>query len=217
MLSSFYRSVNYALDEVCPKSKVVKKSRSFKWYTEVHRELSERVNKAYILSRRTNRNEDHEAYKEELNIYKKRCRRDRNKSWNKFVECTKDVNEMAKLNRIIQEGERNNVNVFEKDDGSCTEPGKETLSYLINTHFPSSTDLIHIKYNSSDPHPLLDTVRGNYDKWINLPLLEEALGGFENKKSPGPDGLKPFIFEHLTDKLKDYLMIIYKCLSLIHI
>ena len=100
MLHSFYKSINYALEEVCPKTSVLKSSRSFKWYTEVHKELSERVNKAYILSRKTCRNEDHETYKSELNTYKRRCRRDRNKSWNKFVECTKDVNEMAKLNRL---------------------------------------------------------------------------------------------------------------------
>ena len=126
MLSSFYSAVNYALDEVCPKIPVSKNSKSFKWYTEEHREISERVNKAYILSRKSHRNEDFEAYKNELSIYKRRCRRDRNKSWNRFMECTKDVNEMAKLNRIIQGGERNNVNVFDKEDGTCTEPGKDT-------------------------------------------------------------------------------------------
>ena len=124
------------------------------------------------------------------------------------MESTKDVNKMAKLNRIIQGGERNSVNVFDKDDGSCTEPGKETLSHLINTHFPTSTDMVHIKYNSTGSHPLLDTVCNNYDDWINLPLLNEALDGFEDKKSPGPDGLKPIIFKHLTDKLKEYLITI---------
>ena len=169
------------------------------------------MNKAYILSRRTHRNEDHEAYKNELRNYKARCRRDRNKSWNRFMECTENVTEMAKLNRIIQGGEKNTVNVFDKEDGSCTEPGKETLSHLLSTHFPSSTEMVHIVYTSTGPHPLLEDVRRNYSKWINVPLLEEALGGFENKKSPGPDGLKPFIFEHFTDKLKAYLIDIYKC------
>ena len=36
------------------------------------------------------------------------------------------------------------------------------------------------------------------------------MAGFEKKKSPGPDNLKPVIFEHLDKQMIDYLSIMYK-------
>ena len=182
MLSSFYKAVHSSLDEVCPATTVKKSSRSFSWYNGVHRDLSKRVNKSYLLSRKTKQNEDHETYKQELRDYKRLCRRDRNRSWNRFIECTSNVTEMSKLNRIIQGQNRDDINIFHKEDGSCTEPGKETLSHLITTHFSSSTDVVHIKYSSTDPHPLLDDVRNKYLDWLNAPLMTEALRRWIRKK-----------------------------------
>ena len=46
--------------------------------------------------------------------------------------------------------------------------------------------------------------------------IKEALGGFEKKKSPGPDGIKPIIFEHLPEKTLLYLQIIYKSCIFLH-
>ena len=34
--------------------------------------------------------------------------------------------------------------------------------------------------------------------------------GFKNKKSPGPDGLKPIIFKHLPDNIIREIEFIYK-------
>ena len=36
------------------------------------------------------------------------------------------------------------------------------------------------------------------------------MGGFQSKKSPGPDGLKPVLFPHLPDNFIKYLKFLYK-------
>ena len=39
---------------------------------------------------------------------------------------------------------------------------------------------------------------------------------FNKKKSPGPDGLKPIIFEHLSLNIKNLLLFIFQCRIHIH-
>ena len=47
-----------------------------------------------------------------------------------------------------------------------------------------------------------------YKDWIDVHKIKEALAGFEKKKSPGPDGVKPLVFEHCTVLLMSAIQII---------
>ena len=50
--------------------------------------------------------------------------------------------------------------------------------------------------------------------WITDELTMQAMMGFQAKKSPGPDGLKPIIFQHLPINMIKYINFIYKaCVS----
>ena len=51
--------------------------------------------------------------------------------------------------------------------------------------------------------------------WITPDLICRALSEFEKKKSPGPDGIKPLVFEHFPNETFVVLDIIYK--SCIHL
>ena len=54
-----------------------------------------------------------------------------------------------------------------------------------------------------------------YKDWIDPVKIKDSLAGFEKKKSPGPDGIKPLVFDKLTDTFIEVLQIIYK--SSIHL
>ena len=43
---------------------------------------------------------------------------------------------MASLARLAQRRERQDINVLTKQDGSSTDPGKETIDLLLRTHQP---------------------------------------------------------------------------------
>ena len=45
--------------------------------------------------------------------------------------------------------------------------------------------------------------------WISNDLIKLAMQGFQAKKSPGPDGLKPIVFQYLPEKYIGYLDFIY--------
>ena len=50
-----------------------------------------------------------------------------------------------------------------------------------------------------------------FHTWIDLERLKNSL----NKKSPGPDGLKPVIFQYLPENVLTFVLLIYKsCIAL---
>ena len=57
---------------------------------------------------------------------------------------------------------------------------------------------------------MIEEIEDNYDDWINMPKVRKALDGFEKKKSPGTDGIKPVLFEHLDVDTVMYLIKIFK-------
>ena len=66
----------------------------------------------------------------------------------------------------------------------------------------------HKKLKTSD-------VIERFSTWINLDKLKSSLQGFDNKKSPGPDNLKPVIFQHFPENVLQFLLLIYKsCIAL---
>ena len=116
---------------------------------------------------------------------------------------------MAALAKLAQREERRDINVLTKPNGTSTDPGEETIDLLSKTHFPAATAPAHVTYNNRRNAPTLN-IRGKYNKWINIDLIRQALAGFEKKKSPGPDDIKPIIFEHLPTEFLDALELAYK-------
>ena len=203
MVSGFYAEINKALDKAAPVVTIEHKNKIFLWYTEEHEKRSKCVNKLYIRAMKSRKTEDLIEYKKERKLYIKRCKKDRNRAWKRYIDCIKETKEVSRLTKILQKSERNNVNVFDNIDGTTTEPGEDTLEALLKTHFKECTPIKHTKYNSSGNINLRE-IASKYEDWISLEKIKEALEGFEKKKSPGPDGIKPLVFEHLPEKKHYY-------------
>ena len=120
---------------------------------------------------------------------------------------------MASLAKAAQWEERRDINVLTKPDSTSTDPGQETIGMLTNTHFPAATDVKHVTYNNRR-NIAVDDLGEKYKDWIDVDKIKAALAGFEKKKSPGPDGIKPLVFEHLPPEFLRVLETIYK--SAIH-
>ena len=48
---------------------------------------------------------------------------------------------MASLAKSAQQAEKRDINVLQKEDGSNTDPGQETIDLLTKTHFPAAVNL----------------------------------------------------------------------------
>ena len=214
LVQRMYSLLETALDAACPiitRESVVHKNHSS---TDKHAIEKKKVSELYHRAKSSQKEDDWARYRLADKQFKKMCKTDRNKAWRKFKEALQSEKEMAALARLAQREERREINTLSKPDGSSTAPGEETIEYLAKTHFPAATTTRHVTYNNRRNLPLPD-IQAKYKDWINTALISKALAGFEKKKSPGPDGIKPIIFEHLPPQFIALLETVYK--SCIHL
>ena len=155
-----------------------------------------------------------EAYKKYRNEYKKTIQKTRNTSWNDYKEKIDSLEGINKFRKIIEKHVSKKVGTLERNDGRMTEPGNDTLQHLAETHFTSAKPLKKTVYDEAISKSK-DEIHSWNPKWVNLALIKIALKQFHNKKSPGPDGIKPIVLKYLTDHAYKTLLFIYKaCLLL---
>ena len=63
-------------------------------------------------------NTERQKYNTLHKTYKKRCAREKSKSWRRFIETTPSEAKMAVLNKIIQRKEKNQVYTLTGPDGN---------------------------------------------------------------------------------------------------
>ena len=214
LLERAYKILNSALDVACPQVSFVPAVKASEWATDKHVEERKKVSEAYKLAKKTGLDTHWKAYKEADKNFKKMCKLDKNRAWRKYKESIQTEKEMAKLAKAAQFQDSNSINVLTKSDGSSTDPGEETIHLLTETHFPAATDTRHVTYNNRR-NLATSEIAEKYTDWITQDRIMKALAGFEKKKSPGPDGLKPLVFEHLPREFLDVIEVIYK--SSIHL
>jgi hypothetical protein len=115
-------------------------------------------------------------------------------------ETIPDQKEMAKLIKSINKGKSIDIGTLKDDKGNDIVAGKGTIEELIKTHFPYCTEKKRITYSRLKT---IDEVSlcSKYKDWIDANKVRSAMNGFQGKKSPGPDGLKPLIFEHFPSNV----------------
>ena len=108
---------------------------------------------------------------------------------------------------------RQTLGTLEKPDGSITQPDSDTLEYLLTQHFPSATPVKPTVYSNKKVSRA--EIMDYKPDWITPERVKKALLGFQSKKSPGTDGLKPIVFKHLPDDIIQFLTSLYKALVLL--
>ena len=209
LLDRAYEAVDVALNKACPEIEIRPRVEANHWSSPKHEEAKRKVSQLYKHAKNTKLEKDWALYKEADKAFKKMCKIDKNRSWRKYKECLQTEKEMASLAKLAQRNESRDINVLTKPDGTSTDPGKETIELLSNTHFPQAINTKHVTYNNRRNCDTKD-LNNKYCSWIDIPKIKRSLGGFEKKKSPGPDGLKPLVFEHLPEAFLEVLQIIYK-------
>ena len=68
-------------------------------------------------------------------------------SWAEYKEKINSVEAANTFRKIVEGSTRHTLGTLEKPDGSITEPGSDTLEYLLTQHFPSATPIKTTTYN----------------------------------------------------------------------
>ena len=219
LVNSLYEVLNFALNKSCPLRPAHNTEPNLKWWSTKLKNEAKKLNKQHIKTKRCKTLTEIIKLKIMKVKFKKLCKNEKRNSWRRFTCTLKDNNRMASLAKTLQNRERNKLHTLKKPDGSMTEPGKETLDLLFQTHFPASTPLRTVQYRSEHsnlPSSQSSYIKQKFDTWITADLLNRAFKKFNKKKSPGPDGIKPVVFDHLPQNFKLFLIFIYKCCAHFH-
>jgi ribonuclease HI len=214
MVDKLTRKIQGTIDKVCPKIKAKVVDKNNPWWTPELKQLRKEV-KVSLKKHQLNKGyESYEkTYKYKLRTYKKKINEETKRYWNHKQATIGSEEGMAKHVKRLTREVQPQVGTLEKDDGTFTAIGEETSNEMLGIHYPSNTiekETIYDNENKCKTYEL-----GKSYEWINNELIMRALLKFKDKKSPGPDEIRPLIFKHLPKNIIDQIRIIYKaCVKL---
>jgi len=143
--------------------------------------------------------ENWQLYKSRLKRYKKHCSKVQNKYKQKYKQTLQTPKETADYINKLTKQSPPDIGTIKKDDGQYTLPGEETQEELANIHFPGHDPEKEITPNNTKIST--KEIKNSSTDWIQQVKIKQAFDDFKAKKSAGPDGLKPTVLKHLTDRM----------------
>jgi hypothetical protein len=201
-VAGFYDNLNESLNSCIPKATVSKRE-TLMWWT---RECTDA--RAHLKSLEKDFYRRHKDVLEELKLarydYKAMIKRERLLYFRKLVSETDNVQSMSKLSKILTK--RNvdeRLGLLTRPDGSVCQNTPDNLQTLLREHFPGSREV------SEPPLPKDSHMEVVINPWITADRIREAISGFGPNKTPGPDGIKPLVLQHLLEQALDKLVKIF--------
>ncbi|XP_046811382.1 uncharacterized protein LOC124420941 [Lucilia cuprina] len=97
---------------------------------------------------------------------------------------------MSRFRRILAKDPKA-LGYIQREDNSWTESSSETLSLLMETHFPGCADIDDRDLSQGGPRTWGFYSSGHIDEIVTRDKLGWAVNTFDPYKSPGPDGVFP--------------------------
>ena len=144
---------------------------------------------------------------------KRDCLNAKKQDWKDFNTKQNSTESINILRKILERKKSNRLGVLEKPDGTSTNPGRDTLEFLMQSHFPSITPPKPIEHKNTK----ISTAAINSTDIVGFDMdkLDEVIQTFKNKKAAGPDGLKPLVLKELPRNKLEELLFIYKAMILL--
>lgn len=148
-------------------------------------------------------------YKLAIAKYNKEVKLTREISWKRHCEEVDKVEDCARLHKLLSKGSSKAIGAIKRNDGSgnYTERVEETLDVLLKTHFPDSTTFVNVEEDLSE------TITGSSsiaDEIVTKKRLRWAIDSFKPYKSPGRDGIYPFLLQEGIESLEPLLIKLFR-------
>ncbi|XP_017875793.1 uncharacterized protein LOC108622427, partial [Ceratina calcarata] len=124
-------------------------------------------------------------------------RKAKKKSWREFCKGLNKMQDIARINKILERVEQNNLGLLKRENGTLTNNIKETLELLISEHFPGAMNDSNEALTMGAASEDVLSSRGARPDWslaskiISEEKISWAIGTFLPYKTPGPDGILP--------------------------
>lgn len=190
-ITDLYRAINRAMKSCIPQTKQKTVDKNNPWWTHELKLERAKVSKLYKAQNKTPTDTNVDKYKKAHQQYKANCLKARKISWRNFQTGIDSIQSMNTYRKIIEGNKKAMLGTLTREDGSITNPGSETIEYLLKAHFRNSTPVMPTCY-SKRTITKKEVERWDCD-WLTEEKIVAVFDNFKNKKSPGTDNISPII------------------------
>ena len=151
-LTNIYRHINSAMKKAIPKSKAVIVDKNNPWWNQNLKTQRNTVSKLYQRQIKSPSESNINKYRTEHRLYKAACEKARKASWRKLQQGIDSIQDMNNFRKIIETGNKISLGTLTKEDGTITDPGEDTVKYLLSKHFPDGQPIKPTIYSSALPN-----------------------------------------------------------------
>ncbi|XP_037944483.1 uncharacterized protein LOC119677283 [Teleopsis dalmanni] len=126
-----------AFENACPQTSIAEKS-STPWWSQDLDVIKKETKKAFNKYMREKNSESWDLYKAKKREFKKALRNRKRESWRNFCSSMKGTSEVSRLQKMVTKDPVSRLGLIRKKDGTMTETVGESLSTLMEIHFPGS-------------------------------------------------------------------------------
>ena len=184
------------------------------WWTPQLQQQRKTVSKLYRTATRFPSERNKNRYKIAQKRYAKECDKTRDRSWSDFKEKLDSIEAINQFRKIIERHINIRIGTLVKPNGDITDPGEDTITHLLSVHFPNATTKEKTQYNHNKYITKTELEKWEQD-WITQTKLKLAFKGFHNKKSPGPDQIRPILLKYLPPNMQILTIKLYKLSALL--
>ena len=216
MVDDLYVNLHRALELACPAKPTQPKKDTNKWPAELQKQRLH-INDLYKKQNNNPTKINIKTYEEEKSIFRNAAKKWQNQC---ELDSTLEINSIKEASQYYKNLTHSEINIGVLQDlsftpGRETSPGVDTIKLLYKQHFPSHTPVKETVY-SPFKQVNKSSLEHLYRDDITITKIKRAFKGFDTKKSPGPDGLKPIVLQHLPPKTMNQILIIYKACIALH-
>ena len=203
------KTINGAIDVACPLREPTNKQFSSFWNTELTklRKLSRRRHRIAV---RLNTTEMWDEYREVQRSYKKAVRQAKRASWRRYCEELSGSSAVAKIVKTLNKDTHSVLETLKVSDGTYTETPEETLTHLLDVHYPNNSSSLRLV----QPR-LYGQILGDGDRlkdMVTEAKVAFAIKSFGPYKSPGGDGVYPIMLQKAGTSLINLLTKIFRAI-----
>ena len=216
MVYKITNCIEQATEKCCPLKPAKLVNKNNPWWTPQMADMRKEVTALYRNFLRNKQNErTYHNYKQVFRKYKNLCNKAKDKHRKRTNEIIPDESKMSKHIKSLSDRICPEIGSVLKPDGSTSLIGKDTHDTVMDTHFPRNTDIRPTAYQKQLTIAT-EELEIYFGKWLSIDRIKLALGSFKDKKTPGPDGMKPIVFKYFPIKTIEQLQIIYKAVIKLH-
>jgi ribonuclease HI len=148
-------------------------------------------------------------YRHVISVYNNEVKAAKALSWRMHCEDLEKVGECSRLHKLLSGGPTKALGSIRKPDGSgnFTEKAEETLEVLLSAHFPGSNNFVRPREDFSAVMAEDLPLAGNI---VSTERLKWAIDSFSPFKSPGMDGIYPFLLQEGLSVISPLLISLFK-------